>query len=94
MTLDSVRLVTFPDDLVSIFVRSRPPTKDFSNQILVDQAQQWVDECQDVHEMCPRRTIPLLPKRVLDVRQYEDLPVKLHISRPKEKGRYTTLSYC
>jgi hypothetical protein len=42
----------------------------------------------------PQADYSIPPTRVLNVSQHEDLPIKLHVSNPKEKGQYTTLSYC
>ena len=53
-----------------------------------------MDEYQDNHEKCPKRCIPLLPSRVIDVGENTDSAVKLHISQSGERAPYVALSYC
>ncbi|KAK0630447.1 hypothetical protein B0T17DRAFT_528450 [Bombardia bombarda] len=54
------------------------------------QAKAWLSACQEFHQCLPN-VPPKLPSRVIDVRTS---PVKLHVSRPEETGRYACLSHC
>jgi hypothetical protein len=54
-----------------------------------------MNEYQDQHKKCPKRTIPLLPKRVIDVGGTEDSPLpRLYICDNGERHQYMALSYC
>ena len=54
-----------------------------------------MSDCQDQHKKCPKRVIPLLPKRVIDVGGIEDSsPSRLYICDNDERHQYVALSYC
>jgi len=60
----------------------------------VQQAKNWLEECQISHEKCPGNTAPDLPARVIDVGSEGDFSKpKLHISKVKERGLYAALSH-
>lgn len=53
-----------------------------------------IKNCQEEHLGCPDSTIPLLPRRVIDVGCKEEKTLRLYEPKEDERGRYTTLSYC
>ncbi|KAH6672880.1 hypothetical protein B0J14DRAFT_654600 [Halenospora varia] len=86
MVSKTLNLVAFNGDLVSTFIPGRRVIKEFDHSV-VKRARDWLDDCQDRHEGCPRRCTPLLPTRVIDVGDSEHAPIKLHISESEERSQ-------
>jgi hypothetical protein len=65
------------------------------DDIAVRQILRQMDKCQNRHQGCPHRNIPLLPKRVIDVgSEILSSIARLHISEKDEKASYAAPSYC
>jgi hypothetical protein len=50
--------------------------------------------CQEEHPLCPGSTIPLLPRKVIDVGGKDGTTLKLYAPKQNERANYATLSYC
>lgn len=50
--------------------------------------------CQEEHPLCPGSTMPLLPRRVIDVGGKCGTTLKLYAPKQNERANYATLSYC
>lgn len=53
-------------------------------------AQDWIAQCSTKHQRCQRRTLPRLPRRVIDVGHREAVLVETS----GEEGSYIALSHC
>lgn len=61
---------------------------------LLEEAKQWMRECENHHTDCALSHDSLLPLRVLDVQALESVgKVKLVESADRQHGRYVALSY-
>jgi len=68
---------------------------DMASPKAMERAKQRLEECQKEHIKCPARLRDsILPTRLLAVGSDGDPTIKLHISRPDERGQYLALSYC
>jgi hypothetical protein len=75
------------------YVGGRPSPTGVRSDWVFQQAQDWIRECEEKHECCPRTTCPLLPSRVIDVGDGNQ-PPRLYLSNPGDRARYVALSYC
>ncbi|OTA52043.1 HET-domain-containing protein [Hypoxylon sp. EC38] len=59
----------------------------------LDQAKDWLRECDESHDRCNRRQLDYLPTRVIDVSRQQD---KVFVTEADgcQKGRYVALSHC
>jgi hypothetical protein len=88
-------LIGEADDPAARFLKEREIPRNLSDDSVYLQAQGWLDECHERHHKCPKRDVPLLPKRILDLGTSDDDTIaKLHISSSGERGEYAALSYC
>ena len=54
----------------------------------------WLRDCFDSHFLCPRKSFPRLPTRILDVQPGSDAArIRLHLSKGEEQEDYFILSY-
>lgn len=65
-----------------------PPDPDFR------LAQSWIDDCYQNHASCAQLSYHPLPKRVLDMRPFEDTPDIRLIDGAGNTGKYAALSHC
>lgn len=84
---------TLAESPLSNLIPGRQESKRLTRSI-VDKTRRWLDECQDQHQYCPKRSTPKLPKRVLAIPNDGDESIRLHISQKEERGEYAALSYC
>jgi hypothetical protein len=88
-------LKPFVDDNAASVLPRRPAITDVGGDSAILSARQLFESCRDNHQLCPGRTTPLLPTRVIDVgTDGENGKVKLYIASPAELGDYAALSYC
>ncbi|KAK3938993.1 hypothetical protein QBC46DRAFT_216294, partial [Diplogelasinospora grovesii] len=64
------------------------------DEIRLRRIREWLDDCQDNHESCPRRCSPELPTRVVDIGCAAGSPIRLKINEKGNRGQYAALSYC
>jgi hypothetical protein len=83
--------MNFTDDPLASFFSMRPLSKDSSSDGCFAIASQWLQNCLDAHDECPKQLSPL-PSRVIDVGNNERDPF-LHISQG-ECGPWLALSHC
>jgi Heterokaryon incompatibility protein (HET) len=83
------------NDHSSPFVQRQRQCTDVANEYAINQARQWLEECQNNHSKCPGKKIPYLPSRVIDVGAETTFShLKLQINKSNTRARYTALSYC
>lgn len=56
--------------------------------------QDCLRNCTTNHSACCRKDLALLPKRVLDLRRFEELHISLSEPGEGERANYVALSYC
>ena len=78
------------EDPAAEFISNRPIERDQGTPESFDIARAWLEECCQNHEQCASKEEPLLPTRVLDVTDADN--IKLLISGGR--ARYAALSYC
>ena len=77
-------------DPAAEFISNRPIERDQGSAESFNIARAWLEECCQDHEQCASGEEPLLPTRVLDVTDADN--IKLFISGGR--ARYAALSYC
>jgi hypothetical protein len=61
---------------------------------IMQETKLRIKTCQEEHPLCPGSTMPLLPRRVIDVGGKDGSTVKLYAPKQNERANYATLSYC
>ncbi|KAF2827622.1 HET-domain-containing protein [Ophiobolus disseminans] len=88
------RMTAAADDPASLDCRFRPAVKKMEPEKIVQLARKFLNNCQEGHEICHKRTATL-PTRVIDVGTKSPIKlVKLYWSDVDETGQYAALSYC
>ncbi|CZR55653.1 uncharacterized protein PAC_05541 [Phialocephala subalpina] len=78
-------------------VISQRRVANIASTIALEAGKACLDTCVLKHQRCRITTLPLLPTRVLDVREFwnDSGPcIRLHSSGDGERGHYAALSYC
>jgi hypothetical protein len=61
---------------------------------IMQETKLRIKTCQEEHPLCPGSTVPLLPRRVIDVGGKNGTTLKLYAPKQNERANYATLSYC
>jgi hypothetical protein len=65
------------------------------SQWLLNESVIRMQEREERHQQCPKKSVSWLPTRVIDVGQLStSSPLRLHVCEHNEKARYAALSYC
>lgn len=62
---------------------------------LLNESVRRMQECEERHQQCPKKSVSWLPTRVIDVGQLiGSSSLRLHVCDHNEKAPYAALSYC
>jgi hypothetical protein len=82
-------------DTIPIFPYLAPEKVGMDSQWLLNESVRRMQECEESHQQCPKKSVSWLPTRVIDVgRLGYSSPLRLHVCKRDEKVRYAALSYC
>ncbi|KAK3984435.1 heterokaryon incompatibility protein-domain-containing protein [Cladorrhinum sp. PSN332] len=92
-----IPVVTYDLGDAADYVPARPACK-MLTPTLVSAIRRNIDDCLENHKQCPRRKIPKLPRRVLDLGlggvSKAPSRLRLYQSKENEEAEYVALSYC
>ena len=70
------------------------PASQILESFLNGEAMELNKWCREEHTGCPGNTIPLLPRRAINVSGNDRKTLKLYIPKENERASHATLSYC
>lgn len=81
-------------DYQSIFLSIPSLQTQMDSPWIMQETKLRIKTCQEEHPLCPGSTMPILPRRVIDVGGKDGTSLKLYAPKQNERANYATLSYC